>query len=96
MVGFDLVDDRPDETVDLLIGTVIGSADIADAVIADQFHHLHAFLARTGIVDGDRMSSLLFDQFHTRNIGRPVAEINHVTELHRTLLLLDILVDPHG
>ena len=59
MVGFDLVDDRPDETVDLLIGTVIGSADIADAVIADQFHHLHAFLARTGIVPETVLSCVL-------------------------------------
>ena len=92
VIRLDLVDDRLDERIHFGTFGVVGRADVAYAIVADQPVQFAPGVSDLGVIDGDRMSAGVLHQPHAGDVGRTVAHVDHAPEGYRALVLLDVLV----
>lgn len=92
VIRLDLVDDRLDERIHFGTFGVVGRADVAYAIVADQAVQFAPGVSDLGVIDGDRMSAGVLHQPHAGDVGRTVAHVDHAPEGYRALVLLDVLV----
>ena len=85
-----LCDHVLDAPVEVAALGVVGFEHKVDSALSDQpLAHLR-FAAG---IDPYRTAAAHFDQFHARNVGHSVAEVDHIAERHRALVFGHILID---
>ena len=93
VVGLDLVDDGADDLEGAAVLAVVGRDDEVDALLPEQFLGEGLLAGILRVVNGDGLASEHGHYLHARDVGLPVAEIDHLRIGDPLLVLGHAVVD---
>lgn len=89
----DLIDDSLHKGIDFTVLGVIRRSNEIHSAIFYKFLCLSFGSMGTWLVDGDRMTTLIFDHSKTGDIRFPITDEHHISKRYGTVFLWDKLID---